>query len=255
MFFFKKSKPILKDLFSDYYIDIHNHLLPGIDDGSKNIENTQELITSLIEIGFSDFITTPHIIEGLWDNTESGIKNTFNETVNQLHSKNILAPKRTAAEYMMDYRFHESVKTTPLLTLKDNYLLVEMSYYNPPVQLYEILFDIQLAGYIPILAHPERYTFYEKNYAEYKKLKNAGCKFQLNLLSSVGYYGKDAADTADRLLGEGMYDFSGSDVHHKHHVEGFTKKLVIKNIDPLKEIIKNNSFFKEQSKESHSILL
>ncbi len=252
MFFFKKSKPALRDLFTDHFTDIHNHLLPGIDDGSKNIDNTKELISQLVEIGFSEFITTPHVIDGLWNNTTPHIKETFSNTVVELQKSNLIAPKRTAAEYMMDYKFHETVKTADLLTLKDNYLLVEMSYYNPPVQLYEILFDIQLAGYIPVLAHPERYTFYEKNYSEYAKLKKAGCKFQMNLLSSVGYYGKDVALIADKLLADGMYDFVGSDVHHKHHIEGFSKKIVLKNQDALKEIIKHNAFFKETSK-SHSV--
>ena len=252
MLFFKKSKPALRDLFTDYFTDIHNHLLPGIDDGSKSIDNTKELISQLVEIGFSEFITTPHVIDGLWNNTSEHIKDTFSNTVIELQKSNLVAPKRTAAEYMMDYKFHETVKTADLLTLKDNYLLVEMSYYNPPVQLYEILFDIQLAGYIPVLAHPERYTFYEKNYSEYAKLKKAGCKFQMNLLSSVGYYGKEVAMIADKLLGEGMYDFVGSDVHHKHHIEGFSKKIVLKNQDALKEIIKRNEFFKETSK-SHSL--
>ena len=180
MLFFKKSKPALRDLFTDYFTDIHNHLLPGIDDGSKSIDNTKELISQLVEIGFSEFITTPHVIDGLWNNTTEHIKDTFSNTVIELQKSNLAAPKRTAAEYMMDYKFHETVKTADLLTLKDNYLLVEMSYYNSPVQLYEILFDIQLAGYIPVLAHPERYTFYEKNYSEYAKLKKAGCKFQMN---------------------------------------------------------------------------
>lgn len=253
MFFFKKSKPVLKDLFTDYFIDIHNHLLPGIDDGSKSLDNTKELILSLKEIGFSDFITTPHVIDGLWNNSESRISETFTETANALKKENITAPIRTAAEYMMDYKFHENVKSVPLLTLKDKYLLVEMSYYNPPVQLYEIIFDIQLAGYTPVLAHPERYTFYEKNYNEYAKLKKAGCKFQTNLLSSVGYYGLDVLKIVDKLLADGMIDFAGSDVHHKHHVEGFSKKVAIKNVDALKIAIKNNAFFKETSTSKLSI--
>lgn len=245
MFFFKRPKPVLRDLFTSPYTDIHNHLLPGIDDGSKSIEDTHELITSLSEIGFSEFITTPHIIEGLWENTEDGIIETYNDTVFQLNELQSIAPKRTAAEYLMDYRFHQYVKNKkPLLTLKDDYVLVEMSYYNPPVQLYDIIFDIQLAGYKPILAHPERYLFYENNYAEFSKLKKAGCLFQLNLLSVVGHYGKGIAETADKLLKDGMIDFTGSDVHNSHHIKSFEKEITIKNIELFKEAILKNVFFK-----------
>ena len=119
-----------------------------------------------------------------------------------------------------------------------------MSYLNPPIQLYSIIFELQVAGYIPVLAHPERYTFYHNNLNEYKKLINAGCLFQLNLLSVVGYYGAGIASIADYLLKNGLYNFVGSDVHHNNHIAAFEKKIVIKDPKPLREIINNNQFFK-----------
>ena len=244
MFFFRKPKPKLNELFDGSYIDIHNHLLPGIDDGSKNIEHTQELISGLVEIGFSEFISTPHIIDGLWNNTENGIQEKLIETNALLKTNNCALIKHTAAEYMMDYAFHQKVKSEKILTLKDNYLLVEMSYQNPPINLYEIKFDIQVAGYIPVLAHPERYLFYQEDYDSYTKLKSKGCMFQINLLSTVGYYGRHIAETADQLLKDGLIDFSGSDVHNRHNIQFFKEKLIIKNIDPLKEAIANNAMFK-----------
>ncbi len=245
MFFFSKPKPKLVDLFNGEYIDIHNHLLPGIDDGSKDIEQTKELIKGLTEIGFKEFITTPHVIDGLWNNSTEDIVNTFNKTVKDLKNTDVIAPKKTAAEYMMDFGFHQKLKTEKLLTLKGNYLLVEMSYRNPPINLHQIIFDIQLAGYTPVLAHPERYLFYENNYAEYKVLKEKGCLFQINLLSTVGYYGKEIVKIADRLLEDDFIDFSGSDVHHIHSLQFFKEKIRVKNIDALKTAIKNNNFFKE----------
>jgi tyrosine-protein phosphatase YwqE len=145
----------------------------------------------------------------------------------------------------MDDQFVRLFQSKNLLTLKDNYVLVEMSYINAPIQLYTILFDLQVAGYTPILAHPERYLFYQNNFDEYKKLKRAGCLFQLNLLSVVGYYGAQINKTAEKLLSQGLYDYVGSDVHHDNHIAAFSQKVSIKDTLPLKEIISNNQFFKE----------
>jgi tyrosine-protein phosphatase YwqE len=119
-----------------------------------------------------------------------------------------------------------------------------MSYINPPIQLYEIVFDLQVAGYIPVLAHPERYLFYHSNFDEYQKLKRAGCLFQLNLAAVVGYYGESIAKIAEKLLQKGMYNFVGSDVHHNNHVAAFEQKVRVKDLNPLKEIISNNQFFR-----------
>lgn len=144
----------------------------------------------------------------------------------------------------MDGNFSTLFQTEKLLTVKDNYVLVEMSYINPPIQLYDILFDLQVAGYKPILAHPERYLFFHSNFAEYEKLKHAGCSFQLNLLSVIGYYGTNVAETAKKLLKKGMIDFAGSDVHHQHHVGGFSRRLLFKDAAPLKEALAHNQVFK-----------
>lgn len=238
-----KSKPILKDLIPDNYIDIHSHLLPGIDDGAKNLDDSLRLIKALEGFGAKQFVTTPHIIQYFYDNDFQSIKSTEEVFHKNLEQNNISIPVRAAAEYMMDESFVKLFQSGELLTLKDNYVLVEMSYLNPPIQLYSIIFELQVAGYIPILAHPERYTFYHNNLDEYKKLINAGCLFQLNLLSVVGYYGAAIARIADYLLKNGMYNFVGSDVHHDNHIAAFEKKIIIKDTKPLIEIINNNQFF------------
>lgn len=239
-----KSKPILKDLIPDNYIDIHSHLLPGIDDGAKNLDDSLRLIKALQGFGAKQFVTTPHIIQYFYDNDFQSIKSTEKVFHKNLEQNNISIPVRAAAEYMMDESFVKLFQSSALLTLKDNYVLVEMSYLNPPIQLYSIIFELQVAGYIPILAHPERYTFYHNNLDEYKKLINSGCLFQLNLLSVVGYYGAGIARIADYLLKNGMYNFVGSDVHHDNHIAAFEKKIIIKDTKPLIEIINNNQFFK-----------
>nr|WP_315233561.1 CpsB/CapC family capsule biosynthesis tyrosine phosphatase [uncultured Flavobacterium sp.] len=244
MLTFFKSKPILKDLIPDHHIDIHSHLLPGIDDGARTFGDTLRLTQALQEIGISEFITTPHIIQHVWDNTHDQILEKKATTVLELEKNSITVPFKAAAEYLMDDQFVKLFESHDLLTLKDNYVLVEMSYINPPIQLYSILFDLQVAGYIPVLAHPERYLFYHNNFNEYLKLKRAGCLFQLNLLSVVGYYGAGITKITEQLLQKGMYTYVGSDVHHDNHITAFKQKVNLKDLAPLKEAIANNQFFK-----------
>lgn len=239
-----QSKPLLKDLIPDNYVDIHSHLIPGIDDGAKTFEDTLRLTKALQSFGTSQCITTPHIIQHLWDNTYKKIKTNEEVTGIALKKNKVSIPFRAAAEYMMDEQFVKLFQSESLLTLKDKYVLVEMSYINPPIQLYNILFDLQVAGYIPVLAHPERYTFYHNNFEEYNKLKRAGCLFQLNLLSVVGYYGDGITKIAEKLLQKGMYSFVGSDVHHDNHIAAFGQKVKLKDLAPIKEAITNNQFFR-----------
>jgi len=243
LIFFSKKKSVLKDLIPDNFTDIHSHLIPGIDDGAKTSEDAIKLITELEKIGFNQFITTPHIIHNLWNNTHQTIKEGEKSLNNYLIENSNKKVVKASAEYMMDTYFLELLQKEKLLTLKDFYILVEMSYLNPPLQLLDIIFDIQVAGYKPILAHPERYFFYHNNFDAYHKLRKAGCLFQLNLLSVTGYYGENVARTAQKLLSNNMIEFVGSDVHHLNHVQSFDNRLIIKEEKPLLEAIQNNQLF------------
>lgn len=243
MFGFYKKKKVLKDIIPNDFVDIHSHLLYGLDDGAKSIEDTKFLIQELQNIGFTQFITTPHTTPLVWENTKEGILNQYEKVLGELSLKS--SNLRVASEYLMDDSFLKRLETEKLLTLKDNYVLVEMSYINPPIQLYEIILELNSQGYQPMLAHPERYNFYKNDYASFKKLKQAGCLFQMNLLSATGYYGSGITDVADYLLKENMYDFVGSDVHHKKHLEAFSSKIKLKNIDVLEKLVHKNTFFKQ----------
>lgn len=243
MLFFNK-KTFLKDLMPEDHVDFHSHILFGIDDGATTFEESLGLIKALKTIGLHHFITTPHIIQHVWENTSEIIINRKNDVNQLLEKEGINVTLKAAAEYLMDDQFVQLFKNKELLTLKENYVLVEMSYINAPIQLYDIIFDLQVAGYKPVLAHPERYTFYHNNFNEYQKLKNAGCLFQLNLLSIVGYYGERVAKTAQKLLAQGHIDFASSDVHHQKHIAAFDWKVLLKDVNPLQEAIKNSIFFK-----------
>ena len=243
MLFFKKKKPILKDFIPENHIDFHSHLLFGIDDGAKTFEETLSLVNAMKGFGISHIITTPHVMKHVWENTTELITNRRNEVNSLLTQQSIDFSIKAAAEYLLDDSFVKLFQNEPLLTLKENYVLVEMSYINAPLQLYDILFELQIAGYKPVLAHPERYVFYHNKIDEYKRLRNAGCLFQLNLLSTVGYYGEFVARTAEELLKRGMIDFASSDIHHEKHVAAFEGKVLYKDSKPLQEAVGNSSFF------------
>jgi len=243
MFSLFKSKPTLASLIPNNYVDIHSHILPGIDDGAKNIKDSQFLMESMINFGFKKCITSPHTMANVYNNTIETIKNAKMKIETDLPDLAQKLDLKAASEYFIDENFIENFKSNPLLTLKDKYVLVEMSFLNPPIQLHEYLFELQLAGYQPILAHPERYSFYHSNFKEFEKLKKMGLKFQLNLLSSVGYYGPDVAITSDKLLKNGFIDFVGSDIHHKQHIDSFSRKIVLKETKAFETAIENNQFF------------
>ena len=244
LLFYSSKKPYLKDLVPPNYTDIHSHLLAGVDDGAKTVVESIELICSLQSIGFEQFITTPHIMEQLWNNTKETINDRLQMLQNELHVANNFVSIQAKAEYFLDGHFSELVQQQSLLCLKDNYVLVEMSYLNPPLQLMDLIFDCQVAGYRPILAHPERYLFYHSNFDTYHLLKKAGCLFQLNLLSVTGYYGQSVAVVAEQLLAQGMIDFVGSDVHHQNHLKAFQNRILLKDLQPLKVAFDNNKLFR-----------
>lgn len=241
MLSFLKSKPKLSDLIPSGYVDIHSHILPGIDDGAKTLEDTEFLLEEMKQLGFTKVITTPHTMSTVWENTPETIQNASIKVKSEL---SLPFEIQAASEYLLDESVITKAKNKELLTLKGNFVLVELSYLNAPIQLYDFLYQLQLSGYHVVLAHPERYSYIHSNKKEYQKLKKAGCLFQLNLLSTVGYYGKDAADIANYLLKKEMYDFTGSDIHHRNHIRAFQSKIVGSNGDKITEVMKKNSFFK-----------
>ena len=215
-----KSKPTLKELIPKGFVDIHSHILPGIDDGAKNIEESEYLINEMKKLGFSKLIATPHTYEGLYDNTINSITKSYNSLIKNFDKNNI----SFASEYLINKKLLEFAEKKTILTLKEKYILVEMSYLDKQIDLYDILFKLQILDYIPVLAHPERYRYLHDNKKEYSRLKRAGCKFQLNLLSVTGYYGKDIVKVCNQLLEDDYVDFCGSDIHTLLHIKNFSRK-------------------------------
>ncbi|NJW53412.1 tyrosine-protein phosphatase [Salinimicrobium oceani] len=240
MFNFFHKKYFLKD-YLEGYIDIHNHVLPGIDDGAADVEASVELINRFKSLGISKLIATPHVMNDYYPNTSSSIRQAHHHLQQLLKDKNIQIEIKPAAEYMMDQAFLDLLEREDLLCLKDNMVLVEMSYFQPPINLNEILFKLQTAQYRTVLAHPERYAyFHSKSLNKYSDLKSRGCLFQLNLLSLVGHYGRNMQEIAYRLLEEGMIDFLGTDTHQLRHLEKLsTASFRKKDLELILPVIQN----------------
>ena len=235
-----KSKPSLKELIPEGFVDIHSHILPGIDDGAKNIKESLQLISKMKHLGFSKIIATPHTYSGLYNNSKSSITKSYNYLMNVLKS-NIEISYST--EYMIEFNLIEKSEKKSLLTLDNKHILLEFGFYNTPNNYHEILFSIIKNGYIPIIAHPERYLYVEKNFKLFYKLRDIGCKFQINLISCTGYYGKNVTKLANKLIDNNLIDFVGSDIHNIRHIRQFEEKIQVKNVRNLKEYFENNLIF------------
>lgn len=241
MFFFKKKEIPLIEFFPKGFVDIHSHLLPGIDDGAKNLDDSIELISKMSSYGIRNFITTPHVLGDIYPNSTNVILQKLEEVKVELKKRNMNSISiSVAAEYMLDNEFFMRLKNNDILTLKGNYILVEMSFFNEPFNLSDILFEIQLKGYRPVLAHPERYGFYHNNFEAFYKLKKAGVLFQLNLLSLTEHYGKKVQKTANKLINENLYDFVGTDTHHKNHLKLLEKIGTKKVKEKIFHLLENN---------------
>lgn len=210
--------------FSNLGVDLHSHLIPGIDDGSKTLEESIALIKELKNLGFHKIITTPHIMSDYYRNTPEIILSGRDKVKEELQKLNIDIAFDAAAEYYYDEYFIDILKANKVITINNEYLLFELSYLTKPSGVREIIFEIQLKGYKPLLAHPERYPFYSLK--EYIELKEAGCLFQLNILSLTGHYGSNAKHNAELLIENQMIDFIATDLHHMQHIRMIRKNAI-----------------------------
>jgi len=203
-------------------VDMHSHLLPGIDDGATDVIQTVGLMKKLTELGFQKLLCTPHVFTELYPNTPETIKSALDETQLALQKAHLNVETGAAAEYMINDTFAISDQ---LLCLPGRHLLIEMSYLAEMPDIERIIFDLQLRGYIVILAHPERYNFYFGKHQRFHRLKDIGVLFQLNLLSLCGYYGKEVRRQAEYLIQKNYYELAGTDLHHEKHLEILTREI------------------------------
>jgi len=207
--------------FSLLNADMHSHLLPGIDDGAEDMKDSLELIKGMRKLGYKKLITTPHVLWDMYKNTHEVILQKLAQVKEAVKNEGIDVEIHAAAEYFLDEHVEELLRNKePLLTIKDNMVLTEFSMAFPSMNVKEMLFEMEMQGYQPIIAHPERYTYLERNKDFYRELKDIGCLFQLNILSLGGHYGRSVTELSHYLLKNNYYSLLGTDLHHSGHLDG-----------------------------------
>lgn len=206
---------------------MHSHLLPGLDDGAKDMNDSLSLIRQLRELGYTRLITTPHIMSGIWYNDADTILPALDAVRAEITKEGIDVELDAAAEYLVDDYFESLLEDkTPLLTLNGKYVLVEFPFLALPVTYRSVFFNMKMAGYEPILAHPERYTYLHGQLDFYHELQEeAGVMLQVNLLSLHGYYGTRVQKMATQLVNAGLVQFTGTDAHHQRHLDALSRPL------------------------------
>jgi tyrosine-protein phosphatase YwqE len=234
----KKEEPIAVPIdYSALGVDMHSHLLPGIDDGSPDAATSVSYIKKMMELGYRKFITTPHAYPDLYPNNPDTIQSALAVLQKQLQEEAVDVEVYAAAEYFIDDSFIDRIKNNEqFLTLHQNFVLVEISFMQPPPDLNEVLFELIVKGYQPVLAHPERYNFYHSKKEIYHRFKDQGCLLQVNLLSLIGYYGKSVQDAAHFLVQEKLVDLIGTDLHHQRHLEAMQHPQTMQELQTVLEL-------------------
>lgn len=195
---------------------MHAHLLPNIDDGPKTMKDSIEMIERLVKMGYKTLVATPHVYWDYYPNTKERIINRFLEVKKELSKRAISVQLKFSAEYYLDDHFEELLEKEELLTIYQNYVLVEWSMLSANLRLSEQLFKLQIKGYKPIIAHPERYLYLKEQ--DYEQLVDQGGHFQINILSLIGHYGADVQKRAMFLLKKYPVFYLGTDAHHIRHI-------------------------------------
>ncbi len=229
-----KSEPKLDPIdLSVFGADIHSHLIPGIDDGSPNMETSVKLVKKFVDLGFKKIVTTPHVMCDYYQNTPDKILRGLNDLREELQKQNINIDISAAAEYNLDDGFQELIDKKEILTFGDNHVLFELPFMQEPKNLQEIIFNLQMAGYKPILAHPERYTYWYDTFDRYEELKARGVLLQMNLLSLTGHYSPQTKKVSEKIVDANLIDAIGTDCHRIEHLREIEHYLNLKHIHKL----------------------
>ena len=244
MFGIFKKKEYKKDITFDYgsiLVDMHSHVLPGIDDGAKNPEESIVLVKKLMALGIKKIIATPHIMADYYRNTPETINGALEILKAELEKEKIDIQIEAAAEHYFDETFEARINNRELMIMGDNYVLFEFSFINQPPNTVPVVQKLKDMGYKPILAHPERYPYLDID--QLKTLHDWGLLFQINTISLTGYYGKETKKAAESLIDNQLVDFISSDMHHLRHAEALKQALKMPYLEkimfdyPLKNIM------------------
>ncbi len=236
--FLKKRYSLAESGVLSGSVDAHSHILFGVDDGSPHNRDSIDVLSFEESLGVKEVWCTPHIMEDV-PNTSESLKERFGQ-LEALWSGNIRL--HLAAEYMMDTLFADRFSSRDLLFHGADCVLVETSVNNPPYNFQTMIFNILTAGMTPMLAHPERYRYLNRE--DYLSLADRGVKFQLNLSSLTGYYGETAREKSEWLLKNGLYSAAGSDCHRVRCImeQYKVKALTGSTIESLEKLLGNSTF-------------
>lgn len=218
-FFSSKGKELEPLDFSSLVADMHSHLIPSIDDGSKSMEDSLALIRKFSQLGYKKLITTPHIMSDFYKNTPQIILSGLKEVQKKVAEEKIPVEIQAAAEYYVDEEFENKLDRNELLAFGKNYVLIELSYVYPPANIQQVIMKLIMAGYTPVLAHPERYPYWAGKFEEFQKLRDSGVLFQININSLNGHYSALACKMAHKLIDMNIYEFVGTDTHRMQHLD------------------------------------
>jgi protein-tyrosine phosphatase len=240
---FNRKKKEAANLGGSLRVDIHSHLLPGIDDGAPTIDHTIGMLRKFEELGYEKLILTPHVMSGVYDNTSEIILSKLEEVKQVIRDLNLNLVVEASAEYYFDETLFERIQKKDLLPFNGNHILFEFSFRNQPSRVDELVFQFQSSGYQPVLAHFERYIYYHPSIEVAKSLRERGCLIQVNLNSFTGHYGPDVKNQAIRLLKAGLIDILGSDCHRIQHLETLQSSLNDSIFHQLMELKVKNPLF------------
>jgi tyrosine-protein phosphatase YwqE len=241
--FFKKKEPKTNITFNyeSVIVDMHSHVLPGIDDGAQNVEESVALVKRMMAMGIKKIIATPHIMADFYRNTPETINNALLLLKTELAQQGIAIPIEAAAEHYFDEVFEKMVDERRLMTMGDNFALFEYPFMDAPLNGYKVIQKMIANGYKPILAHPERYLYMEME--DIEGLRNWGCNIQMNTIALTGAYGKEIRKRAENMVDRQLIDFIGSDMHNLRHAAALQDALHMPYIEkvlvdyPLKNLM------------------
>ena len=216
---FKKKKEVLEPFdLSRFKVDIHSHLIPGIDDGSQTMDQTIAMLAKFQSLGYKKVITTPHVMSDSFPNTSENILAGLEDVRAEIKKVGLTIEIEAAAEYYFDETFVAKIKAKDLLTFGDNYVLLEFAFHSPPQYIDQMFFELQSRGYRPVVAHFERYMYYLGKIDRAIEWRQKGINIQININSLSGHYGPDIKKQAERLIDAGEFDFIGTDCHRIEHL-------------------------------------
>lgn len=240
----KKEEVVLPPFdFSEISVDMHNHLLPGIDDGSSSMDQTIGMLLKFVELGYKKLVFTPHVMQDCYPNTPDIIKEKLSEVRNEIEKLNIPLQVEASAEYNIEDAFLDKIKNNELVIIPGNYILFEYSFFSKPQQTENFIFELIVKGYKPILAHFERYPYYFNQPEIITKYREKGVLIQLNLLSIVGHYGPEVQKQAHWMIDNGYVDFVATDCHRIEHLEILQKTACHPYFHKLKDLNLLNKTF------------